>query len=249
MQDKELEHTPQEQGTKEDQEGNNREQNLMGNNSTSQVAKETQGQEAQEHKDINNQEEQGDVLGEPWEAHTVWTYIGHGEWVPPEDKNLTEAGQELNKEPEWIYKWWCTTDEDIRRHQEVISQGYPNRWGARRPVPTKWNIELLEEQLKEYEDNTVVEWMRYGWPTGRLPTMADPACTNSNHKGATEHPTALKKYISKEQEHQAVMGPFDRIPFQHKVGISPLSTRPKKDSEDCRITLDLSFPGGNSVNN
>ena len=44
------------------------------------------------------------------------------------------------------------------------------------------------------------------------------------------------------------MGPFDRIPFQSKVGISPLSSRPKKDSPDRHIILDLSFPPGCAIN-
>ena len=44
------------------------------------------------------------------------------------------------------------------------------------------------------------------------------------------------------------MGPFDKIPFQNKVGISPLSTRPKKDSDKRRVILDLSFPMGGAVN-
>ena len=83
---------------------------------------------------------------------------------------------------------------------------------------------------------------------GRLPTMQGPQLNYKNHKGATDFPQALKKYIQKEQSHNAVMGPYDKIPFHNKVGISPLSTRPKRDSEERRIILDLSFPPGQSVN-
>ena len=103
----------------------------------------------------------------------------------------------------------------------VLREGYPNRWGARRPVRTKWNLELLEELLEDYEDKEVVEWMRYGWPTGRLPTMEDPHITTKNHTGATDHSQALRKYIAKEKSHGAIMGPYHRIPFQDTVGISP----------------------------
>ena len=39
-----------------------------------------------------------------------------------------------------------------------------------------------------------------------------------------------------------------KIPFSRHVGISPLSTRPKRGSEDRRVILDLSFPIGESVN-
>ena len=44
------------------------------------------------------------------------------------------------------------------------------------------------------------------------------------------------------------MGPYKKIPFSRHVGISPLSTRPKRGSEDRRVILDLSFPIGESVN-
>ena len=93
-----------------------------------------------------------------------------------------------------------------------------------------------------------MEWIRFGWPAGRLPTLPDPHISNINHKGATDHPLALKQYITKEQGYNAVMGPYTKIPFTHKVGISPLSTRPKKDSGDRCIILDLSFPIGKSIN-
>ena len=183
-----------------------------------------------------------------WEGLSEWTYIGHGEWTPPEEQPPGQGDGSLDREPEWICKWLSTVDEDIKLHQEVLDGEYPNRWGARRPVTTKWNLKRLEELLSHYEDREVVEWIRYGWPMGRLPILQDPAISNRNHKGATEYPQALEKYIDKESSHGAVMGPYKKIPFNCKVGISPLSTRPKKDSVDRCIILDLSFPIGNSVN-
>ena len=44
------------------------------------------------------------------------------------------------------------------------------------------------------------------------------------------------------------MGPYKHIPFSNNVGISPLSTRPKKGTVERRVILDLSFPIGNAVN-
>ena len=182
-----------------------------------------------------------------WEAMSGWTYMGHGDWAASEETITGETNQ-VNWDPGWICNWRCTVDKDLELHRQVISKGYPNRWGARRPVKTKWNLEVFQEKLKDYEDKEVVEWLTYGWPAGRLPSLADPAITASNHKGATEHPEALNNYIIKEQKHGAVMGPYESIPFQGKVGISPLSSRPKKDSQECRIILDLSFPSGQSIN-
>ena len=130
----------------------------------------------------------------------------------------------------------------------MLEEGYPNIWGARRPIKTKWNLQRFRELLQGYEDEEVIEWMMYRWPTGHLPTLPGPAMSNTNHKGATDYPEALNKYILKEQSHGAVMGPFHRIPFQGKTGVSPLSTRPKKESDDRRVILDLSFPVGSLVN-
>ena len=187
-------------------------------------------------------------VGSEWDIAKDWTYVGHGEWVPPEETPPTPNPTELAWEPTWIYKWRCNHDEDIKLHQEVLDKGYPNRWGARRPVKAKWNLDKFEELLHDYEDKEVVEWLRYGWPTGRLPTLPDPAISNMNHKGATNHPQALDKYNKKELAHEAVMGPYSRIPFRKKVGVSPLSTRSKKGSKDRCIILDLSFPIGMAIN-
>ena len=192
-----------------------------------------------------------------WEDPTNWTYMGHGEWVPVEEVNAeneaigAEGNQEVETpevEPGWILKWRAKVDEDIKLHQEVLEKGYPNRWGARRPVRTRWNLDRFKELLKNYEDREVVEWLRYGWPTGRLPSLPNPGITCKNHKGTTDHPEALRKYISKERTKEAIMGPYKKIPFQKRVGIAPLSTRPKRESSERRIILDLSFPYGNSVN-
>ena len=137
---------------------------------------------------------------------------------------------------------------DILLSKQVRQGGYPNRWGAKIPIETHWNIELLEALLTDYHDKDLIEWMRYGWPVGRLPTLPDPQITFKNHKSATDYPEALDKYIQKEDSYNAIIGALDSIPFTSHLGISPLSTTPKKESEDRRIILDLSYPPGGSVN-
>ena len=100
--------------------------------------------------DINN--EGGELLS--------WIYVGHGEWA-----QMGSSGQ--TKESHLVLEWedqhsiaeLYNIDRDIQRHQDVITGGYPNRWGARIPVPTKWNLELLHSLLHEYDDREVVEWM------------------------------------------------------------------------------------------
>ena len=141
-----------------------------------------------------------------------------------------------------------TDNKDLMAWFMVRKHGYPNRYGARLPITTHWNLDEFERLLDGYKDIDIIEWMRYGWPTGRLPTMPEPTKTFKNHKGATDHPRALKKYIQKELAKGAVIGPYKCIPFNSHVGISPISTREKKQSEDRRVILDLSFPPGQSVN-
>ena len=65
-----------------------------------------------------------------WEVPTDWTYLGHGEWAPPEEQPITGTVSSLDKDPEWVYKWRCSMDEDIKLHQEVMDKGYPNIWGG-----------------------------------------------------------------------------------------------------------------------
>ena len=191
---------------------------------------------SKEAKDTNNVE-QPDTLTEI------------NQWMETEDSPPTEAhGNPLTDEPKWIKQWLEKNDPDIYMHTQVLKKGYPNRWGARIELKHKWDIQLLGKLLEDYEDKEVVEWLKYGWPTGRLPTMTPPHKSAKNHKGATEFPQDMIKYISKEIQHGAVMGPYNKIPFESTVGISPLSSRPKKGSSDRRVILDLSFPPGAAIN-
>ena len=192
---------------------------------------------------------QGEGQEAPWQSQVGWIYTGHGEWAAQENEELAkEHGNPLLTYPRWIRNSWEQNDSDIALHEAVLKGGYPNRWGARQEVMSTWNLNRFEELMEQYEDKEVVEWLRYGWPMGRLPTMKPPQLSTKNHKGATDFPEHLHKYINKEAKYGAVMGPFKKIPFSANVGISPLSSRPKKDSVDRRIILDLSFPIGQAVN-
>ena len=200
-------------------------------------------------EEIRDQEVSGE---QQWETTSGWLYTGHGNWMPPEELAADQDPQEgkvtIEWESQWIHKWRCSVDKDIALHEAVWDNEYPNRWGAKIPVESRWNTDRFEEMLQGYEDMEVVEWLKYGWPSGRLPTGKELVTSCKNHKGATDYPEALHSYISKEQRHSVVMGPYDKIPFRSKVGISPLSTRPKKNTQDRRVILDLSFPPGESVN-
>ena len=85
--------------------------------------------------------------------------------------------------------------EDVKLSENVMSHGYPNVYGARIPLSSKWNLELFSTLLEGYHDREVVEFLLYGWPANRLPTMPSPTISHVNHKSATDHPDYINKYI------------------------------------------------------
>ena len=54
--------------------------------------------------------------------------------------------------------------------------------------------------------------------------------------------------MNKELDFNAILGPFQENPFICNICVSPLNTVSKKDSEERRIILDLSYPKDKSVN-
>ena len=138
--------------------------------------------------------------------------------------------------------------EDLLLAHKVLDSGVPNRWGCRIPVRSNWRLEEFSALLNEYHDIEIIEWLRYGFPISREDSIEDPTLATANHLGATRFPQDVDNYIEKEIQLGATMGPFNIPPFINRIGVSPLSTRPKKDANSGRIIMDLSFPERHSVN-
>ena len=136
----------------------------------------------------------------------------------------------------------------VALHEQVKEKGYPNAWNAQIPVKSSWNLEMFESLLVNYTEMDVIQWLRYGWPVSRPPNWPDPQPVMKNHKGATDFPDDMERYIRKELEKGAIAGPYDQVPFKSRVGISPLSTREKRESSERRVIMDLSWPPHFSVN-
>ena len=69
-----------------------------------------------------------------------------------------------------------------------------------------------------------------------------------NHGGAKHFPVQIQEYLSKEKSYGAILGPFKENPFCCNIMLSPLNSVPKKDTNERRFILDLSFPNGHSIN-
>ena len=120
--------------------------------------------------------------------------------------------------------------------------------GAKVPVPTPWDLNLLENLLADYEDKLVVDFLRYGWPMSRsiLPLINRSA--KINHKGALDFPDAINHYFATEHSNNTLLGPFFTNPFPDRSASSPLNSVPKCDSDKWRVILNMSFPPGHTVN-
>lgn len=139
-------------------------------------------------------------------------------------------------------------DADVELAEQVMQTGQFNFCGARIPIETSWNTQLLGDLLEGYHDKEVVEMLKFGWPIDRDPTCPLPPITGKNHKGALDFAQQVDEHIAKEVKLNAIAGPFDEVPFADFV-CSLLNSRAKKNSNKRRLLMDLSWePNGPSVN-
>lgn len=140
-----------------------------------------------------------------------------------------------------MFPEFCSLYERIRAH------ALPNFLGAQVPISSTLNLPLWIQKLSAYHDREICTFLEFGWPVGYHHT-SPPKSAETNHPSATLHPTHIEKFISTELSHGAIVGPFDSPPFNPWTRCSPLMTRPKKDSSDRRVIIDLSYPHGEAVN-
>lgn len=126
-------------------------------------------------------------------------------------------------------------------YDQVKNMGVPNYMGARIPIPSGLNIPAWRTVLSEYPDNKICEYLEYGWPINYTATFL-PQPTPTNHQSALEFPDHVQEFLDTECRLGAMLGPFDSPPYTPWFQISPMMTRPKKDSHKRRVIVDLSFP-------
>ena len=90
------------------------------------------------------------------------------------------------------------------------------------------------------EDKLIAQFLIFGFPAGYTRPVPTPSV--ANHRLANHHPRDLVVYVIKDLKHRAMLGSFSAPPFQSWCHVNPLLTRPKKDSSNRRVIIDLSWP-------
>ena len=140
-------------------------------------------------------------------------------------------------------EFWITANRIVRE------TGQENFKKARIPVNTNWDLNTLQNCLDGYEDQQVLEYLKYRWPLNANETEEQEQIP-VNQAGARKNEEEVRSYIKQELSNGSIIGPFFKNPFGKHARISPLDTRPKKNSEELRIILNLSHPfEGPSINN
>jgi hypothetical protein len=124
-------------------------------------------------------------------------------------------------------------------HAAVAKDGRFNFLGCRIPLPTNLNIPAWRHHTMDYDDKEVVDLLQFGFPLSFKGPAPTP--TLQNHASASLHIQHVVDFTTKEVAEGAMLGPFPHPPIV-PLQISPLLTRPKKDSTSRRCIMDLSFP-------
>ena len=137
-------------------------------------------------------------------------------------------------------------------HNSIGLSGKYNFEGCKFSLDTNLNIEYFRFMLTDYHDQNLCDLLEFGFPIGYMGKIQQQSCNSfsfvRNHKGAKEFAVHVQKFLTKEKKFDAILGPLQDNPFNCNICISPLNTVPKKESEERRIILDLSYPNGNSIN-
>ena len=70
--------------------------------------------------------------------------------------------------------------------KQVVKSGRYNLdpLGMRVNINERWNIPFLIEELHDYDDKIIIDYLQFGWPANRDMLAPDPVPSDINHKGA-----------------------------------------------------------------
>ena len=124
--------------------------------------------------------------------------------------------------------------------------GLPNYKMARIPIRSGLYLSAWEEQLIDYPDQRLLQYITLGFPLSINKSQELNNQNIINHFSARQFPDGVTEYLHKEIKERAIVGTVSEVnhPAFH---CSPLLTRPK-DGSKRRVIMDLSYPKGNAVN-
>ena len=132
-------------------------------------------------------------------------------------------------------EFWLISNKLIRQ------SGMINALGCKIKIPSPWNVQLFRELLVGYHDQGVVDFMEFGWPID-VCEVEKQKVMPVNQAGARNNLVKVKKYVEEELAHGTVIGPFKDNPLGGQARFSPLDAIPKRDSDEMRIIMNLSYP-------
>ena len=130
------------------------------------------------------------------------------------------------------------SDYDI--YTQVIKHNRPNYIGAKLDLNPQFPVKTWDDMFASYPDKQIVEFMRFGWPTSFMGDQI-PILSLPNHASSIHQPDAVQSFLNKEVSLKGLAGPFTESPFEW-LRSNPMMTREKKQSDEYRVILDLSFP-------
>ena len=122
------------------------------------------------------------------------------------------------------------------RAVDLISEsGCPNYKLVRIPLTSSFNCEYLEQQMVDYHDKVVLDYIKFGFPLGIDHRCQIVSNATDNHSSARAYSDEVSSFIRDELAFEALLGPFDKVPHTLFTW-SPLMTRPKDLAADSSWT-------------
>ena len=118
----------------------------------------------------------------------------------------------------------------IVAHKVGASFKKPNHLGARVKVDTQLNLQEWYDQLQDYWDQQLLDFLTFGF-TLDFNRSSPFHWEWGNHKSALDHPDDIDAYLQEEIGFKAIVGPFPKDPC-HNGNISPFMTRDKPVSKN-----------------
>ena len=140
--------------------------------------------------------------------------------------------------PDWAPVNITSIDICLRVANVILSTKKPNSQEARISIQPGLNVKMWEKYLQHYPDDRSIQYIKFGFPLSiqnRSQLHNKDVC---NHHSALQYPLDIQKYLDKEIELGAMLGPIEveNHPGYH---CSPLMSR-SKEGDSRRVILDLS---------